>query len=306
MLDFANARGALLPRHPSNPVGQTRRIAKARRAAFKDIDRAQALTIAAVESWPVERVNRYGNAFYDFKVSLDALRALVAEIERTLAGGEGPTVASEAAQAAYREGIAKAAQNLAGLSDDYTRTVFQRLGDALVQRRAALAGARVFEQMEGFAGETAADLSRILFDAVQTGENPRDTAKAIRQRFSVSKSRAERIARTEVTGALRRGRWDEARDAEEKLGMQVRLIHYSALIAGRTRRSHARRHGKIVTVEEQAAWYSQDANSINCLCTATEVTVDADGKPIFGKKLLDRLEKQREAFMKSAPDAGEL
>ena len=119
-----------------------------------------------------------------------------------------------------------------------------------------------------------------MFSAVQSGENPRETAKRLRGRFVVSKSRAERIARTEITGALRRGRWDEARDAQDKFGIETRLIHYSALIPGRTRDSHAERHGRIVTIEEQAEWYEQDGNGINCFMPGTRVA----GQFVAGSK----------------------
>lgn len=289
----------MLPRHPSNPVGQTRRIKAARSAAFRDIERAQTVALETLASWPtvIQNGRILNRAFYDYQIDLNALNALVRAIESILANGGGPNETRRAVEAAYREGTAKAAENLAGLLEDLTREATQRLGQQLVLRRAALAGARAFELMEGFAGSTAADLGRVLFQAVQDGENPRETAKTIRERFRVSKTRAERIARTEITGALRRGRWDEAREVEREFGKEVRLIHYSALIPGRTRRSHAQRHGRIVTVDEQAEWYASDANAINCLCSQTEVTVDENGEPIFGKALLKRMAKQKAAFL---------
>jgi SPP1 gp7 family putative phage head morphogenesis protein len=157
--------------------------------------------------------------------------------------------------------------------------------------------------MQGFADQTATDLGRVLFEAVQSGENPRQTAKIIRERFGVSRSRAERIARTETTMALRRGRWDEAREQEQKLGMEVRLLHNSALIFGRTRATHARRHGKIVTIEEEAAWYAKDANAINCLCSQTEILVGKDGEPLFGQQLVERMQVERAKFLGEAVPA---
>jgi SPP1 gp7 family putative phage head morphogenesis protein len=303
------------PRSHTNPVGQTRRITRARRLIYRDIDDAQKAFLAFLEAIPAQALNA---KFYEYQIDLDALRNLTAEMVRNLGNGVGARAAKAAAEAAYREGVVRAAQNLGALLDDATRAETEALSDAAraaaaaggsgaaavtraadaqVQRRAALVGARVFEEMDGFAGQTGADLNRVLLQAVQSGENPRETAKAIRRRFDVSKTRAERIARTEITGALRRGRWDEARDTSEKLGMGIKLIHYSALIAGRTRPSHAERHGKTYTPEEVAAWYSQDANGINCLCSQSEVYVDESGDPIFGAKLLDRMQTQRDDLM---------
>jgi SPP1 gp7 family putative phage head morphogenesis protein len=226
------------------------------------------------------------------------------EVQRLLSEGEGPAAIRDAVEAAYAQGVSQSAQSLGRLVDDITSASLERVGQQIVFQRASLAGTRAFEQMQGFAGEAVTDLRRVLFDAVATGENPRETAKIIRERFDVSRSRAERIARTEVTTALRRGAWDETRAAEDELGTEVRLLHVSALIAGRTRRSHAARHGKLVTVQEQAEWYAQDGNSINCLCTARPVPVDAEGKPLFGEKLVQRMRDAREKFVKNAPEPG--
>lgn len=298
MLDFTNARQPSIPRSKTNPVGQTRRIGKAIKAARKDIVAARSLALEAVASWPYEIKNDFrANAFYEFFVDVGQLTALVDAIRRTLASGGGAEAVREAARGAYSEGVARAVDNLAGLSSDYPRGVNQHLASAETLKRAALSGSRAFEQMQGFAGETAKDLARVLFEAIQSGENPRQTAKTIRARFGVSRTRAERIARTEITMAHRRGRWDEARDAEEKFGIRTMLIHNSALIAGRTRRSHAARHGQLFSRDEVAAWYASDGNAINCLCSQSEVTVDEDGKPLFGAKLLEKMEAQRTKFI---------
>lgn len=305
MLDFSNTATPSVPRSKTNPVGQTKRIDKARKAAFADIRKAQKLAIEAVESWPYQIKNDiHANAFYEFLIDVEQLRQLVDAIRSAVANGGGAEAIRAAAEAAYREGVSRAVENLARISDDYPRTVLQRLGDQLVIRRATLAGSRAFEQMEGFAGQTGQDLARILFQAVQDGENPRATARTIRRRFSVAKSRAERIARTEITMAHRRGRWDEAQDAEDRFGVKTRLLHNSALIAGRTRRSHAARHGKLFTREEEAAWYASDGNAINCLCSQTEVVLGEDGEPISGKKLLERMKKRRKQFLAAAVEPG--
>jgi len=298
-------RHPTIPRSKSNPVGQTRLIRKATRLLRKDLRDARDMVQAEVAKWPYTVKNAWtSNAFYEFLVDGNVIKALVQSLANLLGSGPGAEALRRATEAAYKQGVARAVDNLRGLSDDYPRTVLQRLGDLLVLRRAALAGSRVFEEMQGFAGDTAADLGRVLFEAVQSGENPRETAKRLRARFGVGRTRAERIARTEITMAHRRGRWDEARDTEERFGIKTMLLHNSAMIAGRTRRTHAARHGKLFTRDETAAWYSSDGNAINCLCSQTEVTVDKDGKPIFGKKLIERMGQQRAKYLAATPTEG--
>jgi SPP1 gp7 family putative phage head morphogenesis protein len=265
------------------------------KAIRRDMDAAQDYAIQQWAALPVQRQNGrlVNRSFYEYLIDLNKLREIVAGIlQRT--NGRGKTVTAAQTQQAYRNGTAKAVENLSRLSDDYTREVTSYLMSDPVMRRAALAGGRVFEYMEGFNADTAADLGRVLFQAVQDGQNPRDTEKVIRQRFGIAKRRAERIARTEITGALRRGRIDEARDAEDKFGIRVKMLWYSALIPERSRLSHMRRHGHLYTMEEVTEFYETGGNAINCLCSQTEVTLGDDGEPVFGKKLIERMTEARE------------
>jgi SPP1 gp7 family putative phage head morphogenesis protein len=249
---------------------------------FDDLDRARDDLIRTWEALPVNKQNGrvLNRAFYEYLIDLDELARIVDLIRATLSRGNGRTVLTRQTEASYRAGIAKAVENLARLSDDYTRTVTQHLASQPVLRRAALAGARVFEFMEGFAGDTASDLGRVLFQAVQDGQNPKDTAKDIRARFDVSKSRAERIARTEITQALRRGRIDEARDAEDKFGIRVKMLWVSALIPERSRPWHMARHGNLYTTEEVTDFYSRNGNAINCILPGARVA----GQFVAGSK----------------------
>lgn len=294
----------LIPRSRSNPVGQTQRIARARKVTNAKLRRIEKRLINDWLKLPVELQNGrlLTNNFYEYLISLDTLQAIVRLLSSSLQDVGQETLADQV-RAAYREGTSKASENLARVSDDYTRTITQTLASRPVQRRAALAASRVFELMQGFSGDAAADLSRILFQAVQDGVSPRVVARDIRKRFGVHRRRAERIARTEITGALRRSYRDEVRDAEERFGFETRIIHYSALIPGRTRRTHAERHGKIFTADEQAQWYSRDGNAINCLCSQSSVIVE-NGEPITGQALLERLDKQRKAFLSSGAGNG--
>lgn len=230
---------------------------------------------------------------YRYLIDLGRLQAIVDEIRARLGDAAAQSVA-EAASASYKQGTAMAALNLAGITDDYTRDVTRALMQDEVVKRSALAAARVHEVMEGFSGDTAAALGRIIVSGVEDFVGPRVIARRIRKRFKVSKARAERIARTEVVGAMRRGRLDEADRASEQIGSEVKMIWYSALMPT-TRHSHAARHGELYIPQEVREFYEVDGNAINCRCAQVEAVLDGSGQPI-SRKLLARLEDQRKAF----------
>lgn len=147
------------------------------------------------------------------------------------------------------------------------------------QRRMALVYARVFEEMKGFAADVKRDMARVLTDGIGRGLNPKEVARNLRDQVGVETRRANTIARTEITTALRRARWDEADDAKSSLGLKVMLLHFSAL-SPTTRQSHAIRHGHLYTTDEIREWYATGANAINCKCTQVEVLVDDKGVPL--------------------------
>lgn len=287
----------ILPRSITNPVGQSSRVNRVTGA----IDNA----LGAVEDWLVQRfeqiptesivVSRFfvNRSRYEYQISIPDLELLVEELAAQLGIIPDQYVVDQVI-GAYEVGTNLAVTNLSGISDDYTRNITQVLMSEPYQRRVALIGARVFEEMRGFEGDTGRDLARVLREAVQDGLNPRDVVETIRNRFGVARSRAARIAQTEITGALRRGRWDEAQDAETRLGLRVRLLWVSAL-KPTTRLWHAQRHGGIYTVQQVREFYAEGANAINCYCTQVEILVKEDGTPVTGRPVL-KLKKQKEAY----------
>jgi len=82
----------MIPRHPTNPIGQVRRIEAARRAVFRDINRATEVALETVASWRTVKTNRtIGNrAYYEYQVDEYTISALTLAIETVLAGGGGP------------------------------------------------------------------------------------------------------------------------------------------------------------------------------------------------------------------------
>ena len=241
------------------------------------------------------------NKRYDYLLDVDTLRRITSGFKARMSAQGMYDAMAAAVKAAYQRGVGTASASLAKMTDDYTRKITSIITTSEYQRRVSLIASRVFEEMQGFADEHGRNLGRILMQGVQDGKSPHAVAREIRDTFGVARSRAERIARTEITGALRRGRWDEARDTQEKLGIETRLMHFSAL-SPTTRITHAERHGEVFTVDEVADWYSEDANAINCKCTQVEVLVDADGN-VVQDKLQARETERKDQYVKSAKAA---
>jgi len=291
-----------LPRNTENPVGgarlQQQTVSRLKRGLrdvrrwvldrFEEIPKREVTINAQVPGYVVNETR------YEYLISVEELRLIVEEIRRRLGIEVPPDYMAAQAARAYESGTGTAVAQLAALTDDYTREITQVLASEPWQRRVALIRSRVFEQMQGFNGDTATELGRVLSQGVEDGLNPRAVAKDIRKRFGVAERRAETIARTEITSALRRATRDETQDARERLGIQTAMLHLSAL-SPTTRRSHSARHGKVYTAQEVAEWYSVDANSIRCKCSQQPVLLDESGQPILGP-LKARLEKQRAAF----------
>nr|WP_312227191.1 phage minor head protein [Pseudescherichia sp.] len=200
---------------------------------------------------------------------------------------------------AYQRGTAQEFASLSQQSAVYAagrENLQQLLLSEPYQRRLLLVRTRVFEEMKNLSARTKSDMARILTDGMGRGQIPRDIAKRLTEQTGMEIGRAKRIARTEITTALRRARWDESDEAETQYGIMTRQMHLSAL-SPTTRRKHALRHAHLYTTEELRDWYSVDGNAINCKCTQVAVLVDADGRPLnpnvidMAKKRLEKAQK---------------
>jgi len=163
------------------------------------------------------------------------------------------------------------------------------------QRRMTLVYTRVFEEMKGLSAEVKRNMARVLTEGIGRGLHPSVVAKNLTAQAGVEKRRANRIARTELTTALRRARWDEADEATRDLGLNILLLHYSAL-SPTTRQSHAIRHAHLYTTEEVRQWYAIGANAINCKCSQVEVLVDAKGNPL-NSKIIEMAQGEYKRYM---------
>ncbi len=204
---------------------------------------------------------------------------------------------NEYVSTAYERGTAQEYANLAQQSTAYAATQ-QSVATILLsepyQLRMALVRARVFEEMKGLSAQVKADMARILTDGIARGLNPREVARNLNEQSGIEIRRANRVARTEITTALRRARMDEADKASEVLNLETRQVHISAL-SPTTRPNHASRHGKIFTTDEQRDWWARDGNSINCKCSTVTILTDKEGRP-YNDTLLNKLKEEKEAM----------
>ncbi|HEM8278585.1 TPA: phage minor head protein [Providencia stuartii] len=204
---------------------------------------------------------------------------------------------NEYVSTAYERGTAQEYANLAQQSTVYAATQ-QSVATILLsepyQLRMALVRARVFEEMKGLSAQVKADMARILTDGIARGLNPREVARNLNEQSGIEIRRANRVARTEITTALRRARMDEADEVSEVLNLETRQVHISAL-SPTTRPNHASRHGKIFTTDEQRDWWARDGNSINCKCSTVTILTDKEGRP-YNDTLLNKLKEEKEAM----------
>lgn len=286
------------PRSRENPIGHVRMQRRTMQRLRRGLREVQAWTLERFQQIPRQRIEinsmSVNFATYEYQISVAELQSIVDEIRRRLGEDVPAEYLAQQVQQAYEAGTGETVAQLAALTDDYTRDITQVLSSQPWQRRVALIRARQFELMQGFQGDTATDLGRVLSDAVQDGLNPRDVTRTLRERFKVSRSRATRIARTEMTTALRRATWDETEDARERLGIRAALLWFSALLPT-TRQDHASKHGRTFSQQEVREFYTRDANAINCRCSQQPVLLDENGDPMMGR-LKERLAKQRKGF----------
>lgn len=287
------AASPILPRSASDPTGQDAR----ERRAMKDFDRRvnaigkEILRILGEQNYTVVTLNalEINASTYQFQLDQAILAGINSEIERICnlilleSGLESLWLLKSYVEPAYVQGTAMTAANLTIQSEAYALT--KPTLDAILfsppyRKRISLLAAREFELMQGFSQQMKSDLAQTLTRGMIAGQNPRVIAKDIQERTGVNRSRAERIARTEVTNAFRQARMDEAQDAQTNLGIKTKIMHLSAL-SPTTRPDHRARHAKLYTIQEERTWYATTPGApINCKCGMTEVLVNDKGEPL--------------------------
>ena len=219
------------------------------------------------------------NKKYTFQIYIDELHDLLEDASDMideifeLTDPENFWFWQEYVKVAYQRGTSQEYANLANQSVTYSRAypeVSAVLTSQTYRTRLALVRTRVFEEMRGLTAQIKKDMARRLTEGMARGLNPLEIARTLQQETQLPLYRCKRIARTEICTALRTARMDEAEAASEELNLRTMQMHISAL-SPTTRLSHAQRHGKTYTIEEQREWWSRSPNSINCYLPGTVV-----------------------------------
>lgn len=236
------------------------------------------------------------NKEYSFETDPLLMDKIERNIKRTMkkSFGDGGWLFEDYVESTYAAGTLQAMATLAAQGTAYNYDAIKAVSTPAYKLRLQLIASRTFEEMEGFTDAVTTKVRGILGRAILDGLNPLAVAQDIANAVNAETYRGERIARTEITTALRRGRMDEADAASEQIGVAVMMMHISAF-APTSRVTHMDRHGKLYTSQDCRLWWSVDANSINCLCSTIEVFVDNNGKPLAAG-LLKRAAAIKEKF----------
>lgn len=219
------------------------------------------------------------NKKYTFQIYIDELHDLLEDASDMideifeLTDPENFWFWQEYVKVAYQRGTSQEYANLANQSFTYSRAypeVSEVLTSQTYRTRLALVRTRVFEEMRGLTAQIKKDMARRLTEGMARGLNPLEIARTLQQETQLPLYRCKRIARTEICTALRTARMDEAEAASDELNLRTMQMHISAL-SPTTRLSHAQRHGKTYTIDEQREWWSRSPNSINCYLPGTVV-----------------------------------
>lgn len=315
---MANNGAPIVPpvtKAPTQTLTTERTAEKKIKAALKEIQRAVLAMYNDVPRRPIkaDEAGIAGNAekTYIYQVTAASVVQMSSDIgaiieQNLLESGAVNWFMYEAVRAAEEQGVGGEVSNIkAQYSDiEYPVTVQSALLSESHRARVTLAEGRVFEEMQNLTATMKANLGRVLSEGMAAGFGPKAIADQIYGEIGLpewndgsdkaSYARALRISRTEINNAHRRARRGE-RDQARQIGLNLGVMHIATMRAN-TRRTHAARHGWVGTEQEEAQWYSRDANAINCRCAQIAVALDENGN-VKSQKTVDRIERQRQQYI---------
>lgn len=198
-------------------------------------------------------------------------------------------------------GALQSVTNLANLSVAYatSRSFDQVIRSEPYLTRVALARMKSYEHWTRLRAEGQSRLAGIIGRAVADGLNPKAARTLIVEGLGATRSKAAQYAQTDITDTLRQARWAESEAAQVQYGLKIGMLWTSALLPT-TRVSHATRDGRVYSIDEVRAFYSQSGNRYNCHCGQTECLLDASGKPILTDGLKRAMADEFSAWEKSS------
>lgn len=278
---------AVLPSNAQDPTGQDRR----ERGAINNFDRrlakVRALYIGMLGRIPYNRVQVNADV-YQYQLTPEMLQFQLdevgAQVDRLLLEYESRDLwfIESYVEPAYQQGTAVQLSNLTVQSAAYAAsrpTLTALLTSQPYRERLGFLKARVTESLKGYAAGVRSHMAQVLSDGLAIGKGTREIAAQLTKQVGIESRAAERIARTEVPGALRAARLAEADQVKTDLGILSREMHFSAL-SPTTRPTHRDRHAKLYTTQEQRLWWDKDGNRFNCYIPGTEVA----GRFVAGSK----------------------
>lgn len=162
---------------------------------------------------------------------------------------------NEFIESAYKQGLTRAYSDLANLQGNVAGTtqtkdqfVRETFGSAVSQKRLQLLFTRPFDQLKDITSQMGTQMSAILANGLAHGKGPREIARQLKGEVGLSRTRALRVARTEIINAYAEGQLDSF----EKLGVERLGVMSEWLTAGDSKvcpRCSAN-SGKKFTVEE--------------------------------------------------------
>lgn len=301
---YKRIRSPIVPRSRTNPTGSDRILSRADKEIRARYKRIGARVLAWFDS--VQYIALNADGVYAFPASrMDELRQVLAEITYSeLVDGQPLTFwFVEYDKDAAQLGLAQSSANLAAISTTYaaSRPLVAAMSSAPYQNRVAMAMQRSYTHFTGLSDAMQADLAQTIAQAIANGDNPRVAKAAIMERLGVSESRARLYAQSDITMTLRDAKMGELEDAEEALGIQIKLLWVSALLPT-TRKNHASRHGRLYTPDEVREFYSKNGERFNCHCSIVETLIE-DGVPQLTQKLKATMVAEKQQWEKTAVDA---
>lgn len=158
---------------------------------------------------------------------------------------------------------------------------------------------RVFNEMKGLSDSMKVDLSETLTRGMANGLGIQQITRDVAKRVGVGFSRAQRISRTEIMGAYRTAQRAKTREINKDIygnsPFVQKQLWFSAL-AMTSRKWHVSRHGEIYDMQEVEEFYTEAANSIQCMCSQSPILVNRKTGAAVIQSVIDKMKLQKKAW----------